>query len=234
MPRGEKTRMRLEIDGEEVERTLPVPLADQRKEIEAEIRQIAMDPEVILQLERIAALYDLESRAGITPAFITPKARVQAAILVAQGNHLDVAAAAQGIGKQTLLSWLSRGAKVRDTIEAGDCNLMSLMPTEAAACLFACLMERAVAVFEARQVGNVAAHAEKRWEAAAWLLERRSPKRWSKKTQQQVTGADGGPVRMTFEQAAARVFNGSSDDEKPGETIDIESLAIAVREGNDE
>ena len=47
------------------------------------------------------------------------------------------------------------------------------------------------------------------WKAASWWLERKHPQRWSetKKLQTEITGADGGPIKISIEDAKKAVLD---------------------------
>jgi hypothetical protein len=86
------------------------------------------------------------------------------------GLTWEVAAATIGVHKSTLHGWRDKGAA---DLEAGK-------PT-----LYADLVDRltrAVAVAELELVRTVKAHGPVDWRAAAWILERRHPDRWARRT----------------------------------------------------
>jgi transposase len=95
------------------------------------------------------------------------EARVVA--IIAAGNHLEVAAAAGGIGLRTLHDWMARG------------NPAGTARRDAPYRRFRAAVERAQAEGEATLVTRIQkAAANGSWQAAAWLLERRYPERYTK------------------------------------------------------
>ena len=87
--------------------------------------------------------------------------------LVRAGNYLEVAALAAGIHKTTLHRWLRLGrdqkrGRYRKFVE---------------------VVERAQGESEARDVALIAKQAPTDWRAAAWRLERKSPRRYGQKVQ---------------------------------------------------
>ena len=78
------------------------------------------------------------------------------------GNYIETACKAAGIVKETLYRWLKRAA-------AGDGE-----PFEG----FREAVEAAQAQAEVRGVALVSKAGQEDWRAAAWMLERKFPKRW--------------------------------------------------------
>jgi hypothetical protein len=72
------------------------------------------------------------------------------------GNHLDVAARAAGLTVEQVDRWLERPGVVANKII------------------------QALAEWEVRGVTQIAQAAATNWQAAAWLLERQYPERWSR------------------------------------------------------
>lgn len=65
-------------------------------------------------------------------------------------------------------------------------------------------IEDARATWEADYVQRIATNQD--WKAQAWVLERRIPKRWAPpKERKEVTGADGGPVRLASVDVVTRM-----------------------------
>lgn len=85
------------------------------------------------------------------------------------GAYVETAAAAAGISKQTLYTWLRRAAdeNEEDPIFAK----------------FAAAVEEAQALAEVRDIALIGKAAETQWQAAAWRLERKSPERWGRKVE---------------------------------------------------
>lgn len=85
------------------------------------------------------------------------------------GAYVETAAAAAGISKQTLYTWLRRAVdeNEEDPIFAK----------------FAAAVEEAQALAEVRDIALIGKAAETQWQAAAWRLERKSPERWGRKVE---------------------------------------------------
>lgn len=82
------------------------------------------------------------------------------------GNYLSVAARAVGISVAVLSEWMERGV----SSDPADAPFVELRER----------FDRARADGEMRAVALVSAAAADNWQAAAWLLERQYPDRWSR------------------------------------------------------
>lgn len=86
-------------------------------------------------------------------------------MMIRGGNYIETAAAYAGISKQTLYNWLRRGARQK----SGQYRE------------FALAVEQALAEAEMRDLALIEQAArDGKWQAAAWRLERRFPKRWGR------------------------------------------------------
>lgn len=99
------------------------------------------------------------------PPKLTPAVIEQVCNAVRGGNYLDIAASLVGINRRTLHDWLRRGAAQK----SGLYRELSLA------------VEKALAQAEARDVLRIDKAGEKNWQAIAWKLERRFPKRWGRR-----------------------------------------------------
>lgn len=119
---------------------------------------------------------------------------------VRMGNYLETAAGLAGLSKETLREWLTQGARMRETDPA------TLTIEQKRRVDFSVSVEKAILEAEERDLARVDLAAqgydvekvktvesptgsettitkEKRfeWQAAAWRLERRSPKKWGRR-----------------------------------------------------
>jgi len=83
---------------------------------------------------------------------------------LAAGNTRSTAARAAGIGWSTLKTWLARGRHGEEPFAA-----------------FLAQVKKAEADGEAELVATIRAGATRTWQCAAWLLERRFPRRWARR-----------------------------------------------------
>ena len=104
---------------------------------------------------------------------------------IRKGNYVETAAAASGVTKETLYTWLKEGAKA---------------PPDSPYRIFSDAVCKAVAESETRLIDRVEDHSKKGdLRADTWRIERRFPNRWGLKGRIELTGEGGGPVRVTQE-----------------------------------
>ena len=113
---------------------------------------------------------------------LTPKRYEVIVGMIARGHYNTTAARQAGISPGTMQTWITRG------VEEGDGVYYE----------FSQAVERAKEKGEGVLVGRIIDAADKGdWRAAAWILERKYSKNWSKKSQVEVGGVDGGPIEVT-------------------------------------
>lgn len=98
---------------------------------------------------------------------------------LASGQSRRTAAAMAGVSQSTLFAWMAAG---REDAESPEGDLVRRV-------------EEAEAEFIARHVANVekAAIEDKQWTASAWLLERKDPEAWARKSRVSVEHAIAPP-----------------------------------------
>lgn len=112
---------------------------------------------------------------------LTPERQQKIVNAIRAGAYVETAAAAAGVNKVTLYRWLKRGNKYPGTIYEA----------------FAEAVHEATAQAEMRDVLTISkAAGDGDWRAAAWRLERKYPKRWGTVSRTELTGKDGGPLRV--------------------------------------
>lgn len=114
------------------------------------------------------------------PSLLTPERSQRIAELVSAGNNVDTAAAAAGISEATFYDWMARGRAERERLAAG--KRSKPKASEEIYLQFLEAIEKARAEAEARLVLLIhkAAQEPRTWQAAAWLLERRTPEKWGR------------------------------------------------------
>jgi len=128
---------------------------------------------------------ETEKKKGGRPTKLTEATLARFIALVRAGNYGTCAAAAIGIKRQVFYRWLERGAADE---AAGRNTIFARFNTAYA---------QASAEAEAGCVATIRRASTDNWTAAAWLLERKFPDRWSRKERMEVSGPGGGPVEST-------------------------------------
>tara|TARA_Y100000310_G_scaffold216327_1_gene217368 strand:+ start:261 stop:632 length:372 start_codon:yes stop_codon:yes gene_type:complete len=113
------------------------------------------------------------------PSKLTPEVQENIARAITAGNYQDVAAQYAGISPATFYLWMQK---------AEDGKHPFLEFSEA--------IKKAHADYEVRNVAIIGSAAQKTWQAAAWLLERRNPDRWANKEKRELVGASNGPIEI--------------------------------------
>lgn len=109
------------------------------------------------------------------------------------GCYIDEAAGAAGVTGTTYHNWMNRGRTERDRRAAG-------LPEDEHESIFVDFLEsveKAQAEAAVDHLKNIAAHAaDGSWQASAWILERKFPRKWGRMDRTEHTGPEGGPVRV--------------------------------------
>jgi transposase len=118
------------------------------------------------------------------PSKLTKKVEEALAAALRAGNYVDTACEYAGISRATFYRWLEQAEKPGATNAFRD---------------FRDAIKKASADAEVYAVGVVKQAMPANWQAAMTFLERRYPEKWRRRDRQEVTGRDGGPVRMVTE-----------------------------------
>lgn len=100
------------------------------------------------------------------PTKLTPELHADIVRTIKAGNYLETAAAMAGVERLTLREWIKKGVRAKS----------------GAYHAFALDIEQAMAHAEVVDVLGIRKAGEKEWTARAWLLERRFPDRWGRKS----------------------------------------------------
>lgn len=143
------------------------------------------------------------ARAG-RPSKLTEEVQKRIVDAIALGNYLDTAAQYGNVNPSTFHRWMERGS--REDAEEPYASFYEQV-------------EQAKAAAEVRAIARIQAAAnDGTWQAAAWWLERTRPKKFGRFDRSEVSGPEGGPVRLDV----------SSDD------LEQKINAILVKRGVDE
>ena len=122
------------------------------------------------------------------PTKLTPEVQDKIVTALRAGNYQETAARYAGIAEPTFYEWMARGKSEPGSIYSE----------------FAEAVEKAKADAEVRDVALIdRAAADGNWQAAAWKLERKFPNRWGRVNRTEVTGADGGALKVEIDHKAA-------------------------------
>jgi hypothetical protein len=144
------------------------------------------------------------------PVGLTPRIQEIICEAIAAGNYQKVAARAAGISEGTLLKWRARGRRGEEpylTLELA--------------------IEEAEHDCEKRLVAKVMAATSVDWRAAAMMLERKYPDRWSK-IREREWEANGGAVAQTFV-----IIINLGDDDRPPPAIETVAEALPAPRAKD-
>lgn len=121
--------------------------------------------------------------------------------IVRAGNYLETAAAAAGIDRLTLRSWLKKGARATSNdLYAQLAKGVDVAANEA----------------EARHVAMIAKASQAgAWQASAWYLERKFADRWGRQ-RLELVGDGGGPVKHEVAAKVVVMPPLDADDEPAG------------------
>lgn len=121
------------------------------------------------------------------PTICTPELTKKIAGFIEQGNYIETACAAAGVPKSRLYEWL----KLSHQEDSKPCYKA-----------FRDAIELAMAQGEQRDLMFIdRAAIMGSWQAAAWKLERKFTARWGRKDKLEVTGEDGGPLKVETSEA---------------------------------
>ncbi len=116
------------------------------------------------------------------PSKLTPEIQAKIVEAITAGNYLETSARYAGVGVATFYTWMSKGE-----------GKHAKSPYKE----FREAVEKARADAEVRNIALIQRTAQEgTWQAAAWFLERSHPQKWGKRSAVEVTGSDGGAVKL--------------------------------------
>ncbi len=145
------------------------------------------------------------------PTDLTPEVQATVIAAIRRGNYRDTAAKLAGITRQTIWNWEKRG-------EAGEAPYAEFFDA----------LQKAESESEDSLLAEIrnAQPAEKGgqgadlWQAKAWIMERRWPKRWAQRVRQAVTeelDAFTDRLQRKLDEATYRRVLDASREDAPGE-----------------
>lgn len=122
---------------------------------------------------------------------LTPELQEKIVKAVSLGNYIETSAAYAGVNKQSLYTWMKRGNRqkkgpFRDFLDA---------------------IKKAMAEAEIRDLENIRVISTNgNWQASAWRLERKFPKKWGRKERIEHVGDGGGAVQVQVQVEVTEVL----------------------------
>lgn len=155
------------------------------------------------------------------PTILTPELAEQIAQHIRAGAYAETAAAAAGIHKETFYAWLRDGAREKrriaedKPIPTRNGKRISKAEQErlTMCAAFSDAINEAIAAAELTDIAIIGRAARgvpqtdengnqtgwlvtPQWQAAAWRLERKNPRRWGRTDKHEISGRDGEPVKV--------------------------------------
>lgn len=121
---------------------------------------------------------------------------------IRKGRPVKFAAAAAGVSRPTLYRWLAQG-------EAEDAPA-----TDSEFVAFAALYRAAEAEYAARELDAIdtARNAELDWKSSSWKLSKRFPGEFGERVSHELSGPNGGPIRIDDARAKLMAILARGDD----------------------
>ena len=142
---------------------------------------------------------------------LTPELQTKIVKALEAGNYLETAAAAVGVHKQSLYTWMRKGNDKPDSPHGRFLDAVQRAWRKAELDDLACVTAAAAGytVTKVRKTTHPNGDVEevhevttkRDWQAAAWKLERRFPRRWGRWDRHEITGIDGGPIQVDVQRA---------------------------------
>lgn len=124
---------------------------------------------------------------------LTPERHNAIVTMLEAGGYIEDACEAVGIQPRTYYNWLQRGRDEEDRINAG----LKPEKNEEPFLQFFQAVRQAQAEGVISHLMNIDHHAKNgSWQASAWILERKQPRKWGRFDRTEHTGAEGGPIQV--------------------------------------
>lgn len=139
---------------------------------------------------------------------LTPERLEAIQTMLRAGAYVDDACRSVGISHTTFYNWLQRGNVQRERLNAG----LEIEEDESKFLDFLEAVEEADAEGIIGHLMNID-HAAKNgtWQASAWILERKQPRKWGRFERTEISGPEGGPIQINvsteeLERKVARIL----------------------------
>lgn len=144
------------------------------------------------------------------PSKLTPAKIAEVRKILSRCAYVETAAAGIGISRDTFYNWLRDGARLEEKQGQGQV----LTPAEQLLVDFSDTVKKEQAFAEVRLLDVIHRAAQSTWPAAAWILERTRPERYSRKDRQILENPDGSALADPLIEALNRVYGAPDEEEK--------------------
>lgn len=139
---------------------------------------------------------------------LTPERLEAITTMLRAGAYVDDACRSVGISDRTFYNWMQRGNVQQERLAAG----LEVEPDEEPFLQFLHSVQEADAEGIIGHLMNID-HAAKNgtWQASAWILERKQPRKWGRFERTEISGPEGGPIHINvsteeLERKVARIL----------------------------
>lgn len=127
------------------------------------------------------------------PSLLNEERQHNITTMLKAGAYIEDAVKASGISVATFYVWMNRGKAQRDRQNAN----LPVEENELPYLEFLEAVEMADAEGAIGHLMNIDHHAKNgTWQASAWILERKYPKKWGRYDHTEISGPDGGPIHI--------------------------------------
>lgn len=127
------------------------------------------------------------------PSLLNEQRQEAIAAMLRSGAYIDDACKSVGIAPSTFYNWLNRGNTQRERQGAG----LEVEEDERPFLEFLETVEMADAEGIISHVMNIDSAAKNgTWQASAWILERKQPRKWGRFDRTELSGPEGGPIEI--------------------------------------
>lgn len=129
------------------------------------------------------------------PTLLNEQRKEAILTMLRAGSYIDDACRAVGISDATFYNWINRGRAQQDRVTAG----LEIEENERPFLEFFEAVREADAegiVSHVMNIDNAAKNGT--WQASAWILERKQPKKWGRFDRTEISGPEGGPIQITI------------------------------------
>lgn len=141
------------------------------------------------------------------PTKLTPELVTTLINALQRSAYVETAIAYAGINKDTYYEWVREGARASERENKGEI----LDDHDRALADFSDSVKKALALAELKNLETIQLAGKTNWTAAAWMLERRYPERYSRRDRMSLENPDGSALAAPLMEAIEKIFGPESD-----------------------